>query len=364
MSLIVARKKAAHIYLVSDTKLTFPEEKFPDKALAAPGDGVIKIAILHHHVCIAFAGDDYEPAEKAIMYCRRNQLMPSKIKEHLFAINKQTKGKVEFIVCVGFPEYAIYEIKDMKLIQTETAWIGSHNGFSVFQENALPNMSGNKKFDTILDEAMEHVLKSGRVPEVMGFRVAVSNEGNFFHYKNYMSTAIPPRTYTFNGSGSHIIEVYGTPQEGGYSVAFCENEGRYDMAAIHVRQGEFGVLYEMLNEGLLWPTVVPYVDEHEFNDILLSRFGIQAPVFFSSLQRSFFNRGNKSFANKDFNKAISLYDLGLQEKEETLRPHLLYNSGLAILQLDRYNEAYERFDKAVKLDKNFEPAVQKILLGK
>lgn len=363
MSLIVARKKGVHIYLVSDTKLTFPQEKFPDKKLAAPGDGVIKIALLNPQICIAFAGDDYGPAENAIAYCRKNQLLPSKIRKHLLEVNQANNKGIEFILAVGFPEYAIYEIKDLKVTQTESAWIGSNAGFNVFQETALEN-SGDKKFDNVMDEAMDFVLKSGRVPEVMGFRVAVTNEGNFFHYKNYMSTMVPARTYTFKGGGSHTIEIYGTPQEGGYTVSFLDNEGRPDVLSIHVRQGEFGVLYEMRNHGLLWPTVISDVDEHEFNDVLLSRHGIKNSIIFSSLQKSYFNRGNKSIKKNDYSGALALYDLGLQQNEDALRPHLLFNSGLVLLQLNRINEACERFHKAVKLDQKFEPLVQKALFSR
>ena len=363
MSLIVARKSGAHIHIVSDTKLTYPEEKFPNKALAAPSDGVIKTTILNPHVCIAFAGE-YEAAEEAIKICRRHDFMATKIKDHLLNVNKSTQGKTEFILCVGFPEYSIYEIKKMRIIQTNSAWIGSQPGFSKFQEKALEMGTTSKKFDSILDESMDHVFKSGIVPEVNGFRVSVSNEANFFHYKNYMATSIPSRTYTLKANQHAIIEIYGTPQEGGYSVSFCENEGRNDVVAIHVRQGEFGVLYEIKNDGLLWPKVISDVDEHEFNDILHSRFGIRPQVAFSSLQKSFLKRGNKSFAAKDYNKAVTLYDMGLNQNENSLGSALLFNKGLALLKLDRVNEACEEFDKAVKIDNNLEGLIQKVVFGR
>jgi hypothetical protein len=364
MSLIIARKSGTHIYLVSDTKLTYPQELFPEKALAAPGDGVIKVAIIDPHVCIAFAGNDYKPAEEAIGYCRRNQLLPSEIKKHLLSINLHTGKNVEFILCIGFPEYAIYEIKNGQILQTNSSWIGSNEGFTMFQEFALADRNNKKKFDTIMDEGLEYVMQSGRVPEVNGFKVAVTNQANFFHYKNYMSTKMPSRTHTFSGSGSHIIKVYGTAQEGGYAVSFCENEGRNDMAAIHVRQGQFGVLYEMKKESLLWPTVIKDVDEHEFNDILFSRFGIKAVVLFSSLQTSYFNRGNKCMANQEFHKALSFYTLGLEQEEEHLRPQLLFNSGVALIKLDRINEACEQFMKAGKMEPKLELMIQKILSAK
>ena len=149
MSLIVARKSGSHIHIVSDTKLTYPEEDFPDKALAAPSDGVIKATILNPHICIAFAGH-YVPAEEAIRTCRRYDFMISNIKEHLLEVNKSTAGKTAFIVCVGFPEYTIYEIKNMAITQTNSSWIGSQSAFSIFQEKALETRTTPNKFDSIL----------------------------------------------------------------------------------------------------------------------------------------------------------------------------------------------------------------------
>lgn len=363
MSLIVARKNGPNIHIVSDTKLTYPEEKFPNKTLAAPGDGVIKTTILNPQVCIAFAGE-VDPADEAIKICRRYGFMLSNIKEHLLSVNKATKGKTEFILCVGFPEYSIYEIKNMTIRQTNSTWIGSNTGFNIFQEKALEAGVASKKFETILDESLDHVLKSGLAPEVNGFRVSVSNEDNFFHYKNYMATNIPTRTYSLKANQHSVIEIYGTAQEGGYSVSFCENEGRHDVVAIHVRQGEFGVLYEIIKNGLLRPKVIANVDEHEFNDILHSRFGIRPQVLFSSLQKSYLNRGNKSFAAKDYNKAVTLYDMGLKQNENSLRAALLFNKGLALLKLDRVNEACEEFDKAVKIDNKLEGLIQKVIFSR
>jgi tetratricopeptide (TPR) repeat protein len=363
MSLIVAKKQGAVIHIVSDTKLTYPD-RLPIKPLAAPGDGVIKTTILSPQICIAFAGE-VDPAEEAIKVCRGYGFMINEIKEYLLEVNKMTGANTEFILCVGFPEYSIYAIKNKEIVQSNFAWIGSNPAFSIFQEKALEEKTIKKTFDSILDDSMDHVLKSGLVTEVNGFRVSVSNEGNFFHYKNYMTTNIPARTYTSSDTNNgHIIEVYGTPEEGGYSVSFCENEGRNDVVAIHVRQGEFGVLYEIRNNGLLRPDVISNVDEHEFNDILQSRFGIVPQVAFSSRQKSYLNRGNKSFSNNDFNSAVKFYEMGLKQNEEFLKSALLFNKGLALLKLDRCNEACEEFDKAVKIDRKLEGLIQKVLFNR
>jgi len=361
MSLIVARKIGNDIHFYGDTKLTYPENEFPNQLLASPKESVIKICIINEQLCIAFAGE-VEAAEQAIKYCRyRHDLTSHEIKEYLLNIVQQLNNKTEFILGIGFPHFSIYEIKNSIARESPSAWIGSQNGFNIFQENALDKNNSSKKLDTIISESLDHVIKSGKVPEVNGFIVHASNKSGFFRYHGYMQTSIPPRTYTFKGGQGHILEVYGTAQEGGYSVSFCENGGRSDMAAIHVRQGEFGILYELKNQAFLWPTVINKVDEHEFNDILYEKYNIQPPAIFSPLQPSLLRRGNKFAHQKEFLTALKFYDLGLSEKEDNLRAALLFNKGLTLLNLNRFNEACIELDKSVKLNPQFEKLVQQAI---
>jgi tetratricopeptide (TPR) repeat protein len=360
MSLIVARRNGGNMYIVSDTKLTYPANEYPNQSVASPKEGIIKATIINHQICISFAGE-VDAAEKAIRICRQLDFRINEIIEYLLRVNKETNGKTEFIACIGFPEYKIYEIKNLTLREVDAAWIGSNAAFSIFQEKALENNSTSKDAQSILDSAMDYVLNNGKIPEVNGFRVSVSNEGNFFHYRNYMNTRMPARTYTTTGNGFHVLDIYGSAQEGGYSVALYENEGRYDMVAIHVRQGEFGILYEINDGALLRPKIIPNVDEHEFSDLLFSKFGIKASALFSSLQKSYFRRGNKQYALKDFKKAIEFYEIGLSQNEDSLRAVLSFNKGLALLQLNRVNEACIDFDIAVKIDSTFELRVRNAL---
>lgn len=361
MSLIVAKKIGNDIHFYGDTKLTYPENEHPNQPLAAPKEGVIKICIINEQLCIAFAGE-VDAAEQAIKYCRyRHDLTSHEIKDYLLTIVQKQNNKTEFILGIGFPHFTIYEIKNSVARESSSAWIGSQKGFNIFQENALDKNNTSKKPDTIICESLDYVIKSGNVPEVNGFIVHAANESGAFRYHGYMQTSIPPRTYTFKGSGGHILEVYGTAQEGGYSVSFCENEGRSDMAAIHVRQGEFGVLYELKNQALLWPTVINNVDEHEFNDILREKYNLNPPAIFSPLQPSLLRRGNKFALQKDFINALNFYNLGLSEKDYNLRPVLLFNKGITLLYLNRFNEACIELDKAVKLNPKFEKLAQEAI---
>jgi hypothetical protein len=62
MSLIVARKDGSSLAVVSDTKLTYPDETRTQKT--NPADGIVKTIILNSNLCISFAGE-IDIAEKA-----------------------------------------------------------------------------------------------------------------------------------------------------------------------------------------------------------------------------------------------------------------------------------------------------------
>ncbi len=57
MSLIVCRKEKDVLFIVGDTKLTYPKEQYPEKQTGHPADGVIKSIIINPKLCISFAGD-------------------------------------------------------------------------------------------------------------------------------------------------------------------------------------------------------------------------------------------------------------------------------------------------------------------
>jgi len=69
MSLIVAKKEGGNIYIVSDTKLTNPENLNRVEMVAPEEFSAIKIIIINPHISIAFAGE-ISYAKDAIAFCR------------------------------------------------------------------------------------------------------------------------------------------------------------------------------------------------------------------------------------------------------------------------------------------------------
>lgn len=365
MSLIVAKIEGSRFYIVGDTKLTYPEEQYPDKSIASPKDGVIKSVILNEHVCISFSCDDIQEAESAIIECRKMHDNISRIIEYLLKVNIETKGEVEFLICVSlYPIIKMYEIKQMKKIDTKYSWIGSLNGYNIFQEKlANEKAKPNKRPENSLSDlgsAMDEVIKSGRENSVNGFRITVTNNNGIFEYESYISVALPPRTIEMK-SGEPFFITHGTAEEGGYNVHIFPSERNYKTIAIHIMQGRFGVLYNEKDGGLLWPKVINDVDEIEFSEYTKEKFGISPHAVTYSPQRSHFERGNRAFKEKDYHKAIEHYDIGLNDEDPALKPNLFYNKGLALYNLRKPSEAILCFTEAMKLDKRFESLVQQVL---
>lgn len=350
MSLVVAKKNGAQIYIVSDTKLTNPDNLNRVDLVAPEEFSAIKTIIINPYVSISFAGEVFH-AKNAIAVCRKLDYKISEILNHLLETNSKSGNATEFIVCINLPPFLIYEIKNSKSQTVSSAWIGDIEGFNEFQKGFLA--SEKKDFQSKMEDALTSVIESN-VPAINGFLIAVSNEGQQFSYTQYVKTYMPARTYT--GGSSHTIEVYGTVQEGGYTVHMLSNESN-DVLAVHLRQNRYGLIYSNKDEGYLEPDIYRDVDEHEFNEITEAKHGMKPPFIISSKQKSYFERGNKSADKQAFEKAIEFYELGLSINETALIAHLHFNKGVCQSYLRKFNEAINSFNQAVKADNNFQPKV-------
>lgn len=234
MSLVVAKKEDFNIYIVSDTKLTNPHG-VNREILEAPEElSAIKTVIINPYIAISFAGVATN-AKQAIAVCRKLDYNINEIINHLLETNIKSGNETEFIVCINLPPFHIYEIKNSKCQLTQSAWIGDVAGFSEFQKTFLS--SDKNDLQSKMDDALTGVIESN-VQGINGFLIEVTNEGGQFSYKQYVKTYMPSRTYS--GSSSYIIEIYGTVQEGGYTVHIFSNE-RNDVLAVHVRQNRYGL---------------------------------------------------------------------------------------------------------------------------
>ena len=277
MSLIIAKRDGEKIYIVGDTKLTsYPLELYPSQMVSSPQEGVVKVTIINPNICICFAGN-IEGVDELIRLCRGIRSNLTRILNELLAFNKSVNGRTEFILAVSaHPLYKIFEIKNLLLTETIASWIGSHRGFSKFQEKwtFLRETQSRMGIDYHMSQALKSVIESGIEPSVNGFSIAAGNEARIFSYRSRIEMYVLPQIIPpgFSTVG------HGTAQEGGYSIHFFPSNKNFTVLAVHVLQGRFGVVYKAKEGGLLWPEVFSDIDEAEFSKMTYSKFGISRLV--------------------------------------------------------------------------------------
>jgi hypothetical protein len=309
MSLIIARRDGPKIFLVSDTKLTdsptLPDPSRLDRAqmVSDPRDGVIKITILGKQLAIAFAGES-DTANEAIKACRtlRIDQIIALLKEN----NIATMGGVEFIVAIGYPHFRLIEIKDGQVnLDQEQCWIGSKDGFSLFQETMFILRKNDKEkkqdYTTQARDALNTVMESSKVPEVNGFIITVTNDANSFLYKETVTMSIPQLTLSGTGPMGVVIG-HGSVEAGGYSINMQPYAARLDILPVHILQGNIGIIYQSKDGSLLYPEILVNTDATEFAEILQQRFNIPIRYAISSSTKSYFKRGQTAAASDDLPK--------------------------------------------------------------
>jgi len=357
MSLVVAKKKNNKIFVVSDTCIDNPDNLNRVDLVAPAEYSQIKTLIINPFICVSFAGE-IVPAREALAACRRLNYKVDEIINYLLSVNISSENKADFIVCVALPPYLIYEIKDSKINKVESAWIGHQNGFNEFQRHfhSLPDDVARKDLSNDMENSMVAAIESN-VAGVNGFIISVSNEKMEFHYKNFIRSYILPATII---PGKFHVITHGTAQEGGYTVNIFPNNRR-DVLAIHIHQNRFGIIYSLKDNCFLEPEVCRDVDEFEFAEITKARFGINPGYGLSSLQKSYFERGNKASSKKEFLEAIQWYDKGLSSRETALCPELHFNKGVCLFHLSKYPESTISFNESVKLKSKMQPKVFQFL---
>jgi hypothetical protein len=269
MSLIIAKQDNLGIYIVADTKLSYAEpENHPKQAVASPGEGVIKATLINPHVCVCFAGD-VSGVDDLLRMCRgANDFLW--ILNALEAFHRSCDQQTEFIVAVSHhPLYRIYEIKDGRLTESKSSWIGSKPGFSQFQEYLATEANSPTSLDYKMGRALGMVMQSSIDPTVNGFLISVTSRDKMLYYHTGMSIAIVPQVV----QGNHTIG-HGSPQKGGYSIHYFPPSSDLRVLPIHVLQGNLGIVYKAVKSGLLWPEVIRNIDERAFSALLLSKYGI------------------------------------------------------------------------------------------
>jgi hypothetical protein len=378
MSLIVARKEALSIIIVSDTKLSMPKERQGDRGdkIGLPSSGVIKTAIINSDTAISFAGGE-DHAEEALQRIKDSTSL-SDILAILLQAHLESCEATDFIVAVGGLAPTLYEVKNSAFCEVEAAWIGSWNAFSLFQafmqgtvkserSNFItiePSWAAGAPSFALLPKAMDYVIDSEQIPEVGGFRVSVVLTKDGFQYVSYAHTYFSERPITVKvpkGVKSFTFPItHGTATDGGYSVNFFRStDVRH--AGLHILQGNFGIIYKRTTGGLMRPEIVPNIDEVDFVDYAEDNFGIGPSMVTQSRGQKCLAAGDESFARKNFEAALAWYEKALRKLRGKERAVFCYRKAVTLANLKRYPEVPMMLKEAIDMDADYNKPCYELL---
>jgi hypothetical protein len=373
LSLIICRREKDSLLVVSDTKLTYPADQFPDKQSGHPSDGVIKTVIVNPNLCVSFAGD-IEPAEEAIKQIQPNDDLSRVLK---VLRDKSHGNRTDFIVCTSSPDIKIFEIKDTICKEIQNSWIGSTNAFNRFQgyfNNQIQDKkSGPSSFIKIeptignsnlgkVSGAFDKVIDDSSVPEVDGFKVTVIIENGIFKYwgyiHNYMGLIelkIDPRML-----GQKIPIGHGSAGDGSYMVNFFRSNSNHNNVAIHILQGGLGIVYSRIDNGLLRPKIFQ-MDEVDFIDFTKGTYDLGPTMTTQDREQKYFYEGKSCVKNNDYVTAITWFDKILKIDKGKMKANAHYAKGICLLNLKRTQEGVTEIQKAISIDARFQNEAMKLL---
>jgi hypothetical protein len=366
LSLIICRKEKDTLLVVSDTKLTYPDDNYPNKQTGHPSDGVIKTIIINSNLCVSFAGD-IEPAEEGIEQIRPNDDLPKILK---LLRNKSIGNKTDFIVCSSTPEVKIYEIKDSNCSEVQSSWIGSQNAFNRFQGylhnqiqggqssffNIEPSLTKEASELGKISGAFDKVIDDPSAPEVDGFKVRVVFQEGKFKYQGYLNSYLGQMEMKFDQSmiGQKIYIGHGTSREGSYTVNFFNSNSNFNHVGLHILQGNLGIVYSRTDNGLLRPKIFQ-MDEVDFVDFAKREFDIRPTGTTQDRETKYYQQAREFTKTNDFENAIKYYDKVLSVEKGKMKAIAHYEKGISLLNLRRLQDGVIEIQKAI----NIEPLLQK-----
>jgi hypothetical protein len=372
LSLIICRKEKDTLLIVSDTKLTYPDDNYPNKQTGHPSDGIIKTIIVNPNLCVSFSGD-IEPAEEGIKQIRPNDDLSNILK---LLRNKSIGNRTDFIVCCSNPEVKIYEIKDSDCSEVQSSWIGSQGAFTRFQ-GYLQNQihSGQSSFMKIepsltkeaselgkISGAFDKVIDDPSVPEVDGFKVRVVLHEGKFRYQGYLNTYLGYMEIKFDQSmiGQKIYIGHGTSREGSYTVNFFNSNSNFNHVGLHILQGNLGIVYSRTDNGLLRPKIFQ-MDEVDFVDFAKQEFDIHPNGTTQDRESKYYEQAREFTKTSDFENAIKYYDKVLSVEKGKMKAIAHYEKGISLLNLKRLQDGVLEIQKAINIDPSLLKEAMKLL---
>jgi len=376
MSLIVVRKNITNIYIVSDTKLTCPDDiEFSKRQKIDPKEGVIKTIIINEFSCISFAGN-IEYADAALKETGL-ETDTDNILSILLCYNKKSAGTTNFIFCTGQPYPLIFEIRNSEVRNVNSSWIGSKRGFEKFQSIMLgedeviseqisfsiKDSKGEELFSK-MTKAIDSVIDDDNIPEVSGFKIRTYYDGGKFVYLGYFDSYLGGEEIWMNippGRSSFNMPIVHTASDGGYSVNFFSSSVNHEYVGLHIMQGNFGVVYSRKNKGLMYPELFKDMDELDFWDCVRAKYKISPIGITQNVVGKYGYLGDSCYKAGQIQDAYIWYNKGADYSHGKEKALFYYNKAICLLHLKRFSEAIFSFNEAIKLNGVYQKMATEIM---
>jgi len=242
MTLVVAQATDDGPRIVSDTRLTFPEDRppFPPRPTKGFKAGMLKSIVVQRDTVVCFAGE-VDDALEAIRYVARelqhgeplDGLLP-----HLQAVaqavaSNPRRDDLEFIVATNQPASQLTRVRCNSIERgLDSAWIGNHGAFERFQEarhaavepswaELESKLPASTREGMRLRQAMQTVIDDPTIESVDDFCVSIVHRHDGFQYLE--STFIHVGRNITIQPGDDLISRMAQPvEEGGYAVSVVE----------------------------------------------------------------------------------------------------------------------------------------------
>jgi len=207
-----------------------------------------------------------------------------------------------------------------------------------------------------MSSAMDEVIEDGNIDSVGGFKVAVvyKEKFDFVKYGKFYRGNVE-----LSGIGSHVIG-HGSANEGAYSINFIGVSRNFKTVALHVRQGNFGIVYKRNNYGLLRPELYHF-DEVDFIEYVKKAYDLSAAFGSQDKIQKYISDGKIAFGKKDFTVAKNNFDRALNEAKGQKQAEILFYIGICLLNLRDQHSAIQTFQRAINIDNSYQQKIMQVL---
>ena len=279
MSLVVARRIADEVRIISDTKISNPLALHQ-----TPLTGALKCIVVSPTCCISFVGNIYI-AEGALTPLLQGAISTRReLTSYLLGQHRQHGCQTDFIVTTVGEATAVDRISMGSLEEgLPSAWIGDVEAFEAYQANyhtTLTRRQASPYFDErfriagAMSDALDAVIDDSGIESVGDFTVSVSSQpaqGDGFRYlsRAFGSGFKPVANTTEETSLTQSVGV-----EGG-SYHYCllvPTAAGVGALAVHIREARLGILFFPARS---WTSILlKGLDVKSFIHEIRARFGI------------------------------------------------------------------------------------------